>query len=94
MLTYLLIISILALLACFIYTPVLYQYIVYKKAEHVFSSELKAWNAKESDNLIVITQKLGLGCSQNSDVKFSKAHKNHSFAINSVLPLLEDLAEE
>lgn len=92
--TLLLIFSFLFALACFIYAPVLYQYIVYKKAERVFFDELSEWNSNETSNLIVITEPLGLGPSQNSDVKFSKAHTHYTFAINSVWPLLEELAED
>lgn len=94
MLTLLLISSILFILACFIYAPVVHQYIIYKKSERIFYDELTKWDAAETNNLIVITKPLGLGPSQNSDVKFAKAHANYTFAINSVLPLLEELAED
>ncbi len=74
-----------------IYFPVLYQHIVSKRAENRFHEEVSLLNDLYSDSLIVITNRLGEGASQNSDIKFSKAHENQSFAVNSILGLIDEL---
>ncbi|MGN9126524.1 hypothetical protein ACTM97_08985 [Oliverpabstia intestinalis] len=76
-----------------IYSPVIYQNAVLKRAENTFIQELNRLNDFYEDNLIVVTRRLGEGESQNSDVKFVHAHNNQNFAVNSVLDLIDDLED-
>lgn len=93
MLIYVLILILFIFAFIIFYCPVLYQHFVFKRTENNFIQELNLLNDFYKNKLIVVTEKLGEGPSQNSDVKFAQAHKNQIFAINSILDLLDECEE-
>lgn len=72
------------------YFPVICQNIVLNRAEKDFAQELKALNDFYENMLVIVTRRLGEGESQNSDVRFSCAHQNQKFAVDSVLDLIDE----
>lgn len=93
MLIYVLILILFIVVFIILYCPVLRQHFVFKRAENNFIQELNLLNDFYKNKLIIITEKLGEGPSQNSDIKFVEAHKNQIFAINSILDLLDECEE-
>lgn len=83
----------LILFTALIYSPAIYHYCVYRYFESKFVSQLKEWEDNVKNNLIVVERKLGEGISQNSDIRFSEAHNNMSFAVNSIMETVADSNE-
>lgn len=88
-----LIFGLLALIYMLIYLPVIHQYFITKQSEKKLILELSLLDKLFDSCLIVNTQKLGQGESQNSDIKFVEAQKNQDFAVNSILGMLRTTAE-
>lgn len=88
-----LIFGFLAFIYILIYLPVIHQYVITKQSEKRLVIELNLLRDLFSSCLIVNTQKLGQGESQNSDVKFIEAQQNQDFAVNSILGILRATAE-
>uniref|UniRef100_UPI00405683E5 hypothetical protein n=1 Tax=Acetatifactor sp. TaxID=1872090 RepID=UPI00405683E5 len=91
MLAAIVVISLLAILLLLNYLPVMIQYVVANNAERDFANQLSFLNENYEYYSVVITDQLGLGTSQNSDVKFEKAHKNQAVAVDSILSLIDNL---
>lgn len=89
MLETIVVVSLLAFLVIINYLPVIHQALVAQKAKKCLDQQLSLLNGQYEYQSIVETRQLGLGVSQNSDVKFSKAHKNQNIAVNSIMDLIE-----
>lgn len=89
MLETIVVLSLLAFLVFINYIPVIHQYYATKKAERVLAQQLDLLNRTHEYYSIIETKPLGLGTSQNSDVKFAKAHNNQNIAVSSIMNLIE-----
>lgn len=78
-------------LAVIVYLPAFFKHCIAKRSERVFTQKLAYVNKLYERCIVIVTEKLGLGVSQNSDVKFCKAHNNQTVAINSVMSLMDTL---
>lgn len=94
MLEFGIVLAVFALIVLVIYLPALYRHFVWKRTEKDFEHELSQLGSLYDSSRIVITERLGEGTSQNSDVKFAEAHQNQSFAMNTIMELLSRMAEE
>lgn len=83
-----------ALIALVIYSPAIFQYFAWKRTTREFERELSELDTLYNSSRIVITEPLGEGTSQNSDVKFAAAHQNQSFAMNTIMEVLSQISEE
>ena len=88
MLVFLSIVSVFFLTFLITYIPVLRQYVLSNKAAKDFQKELNLLGNLYKKNVYIVTERLGEGLSQNSSLRFSEIHKNRSFAINSILEML------
>lgn len=88
MLVFLFIVFVFFLTFLITYIPVLRQYMLSNKAEKDFQKELNLLDNLYKKNVYIVTERLGEGLSQNSSPRFSEIHENRSFAINSILEML------
>jgi len=93
MLEFGIVLAVFSLIVLAIYLPAFYRHFAWKQSEKEFEYELSQLGFLYDSSRIVITDRLGEGTSQNSDVKFAEAHKNQSFAMNTVMELLSRMAE-
>lgn len=91
MIGFIVILTIFGILTLVIYLTVIIQYFVAKHAEKEFYKQLTALDELFAESLIVETKPLGLGGFDETCIPFSQAHKNQTFAINSIMSLLERL---
>lgn len=75
-----------------LYLPAVYRICVAKKAKKEFLYKLNLLDGVFTSNLLISTDKLGQGESQNSDFTFAKAQKNQTLAIDSVKELIREMA--
>ena len=73
----------------------IYRHYVFKQPKGNYITELNLLKNSDfyTDYLITIAERLGEGSSRNSGSKFSKAHENQSFVVNSILDLISELEE-
>lgn len=91
MVSFMVILTFLAIVSLIIYFPVICAYIATKQAEKEFLKLLPGVDKLFAESLIVETKPLGLGPVSETCIPFSEAHKNQEFAINSIMGLLERL---
>ena len=90
MLSFMIILGNFAVLTLIIYFPVICAYIAVKRSEKKFLQLLPGLDELFAECLIVETKPLGLGPVDETCIPFSEAHKNQTFAINSIMHLLEN----
>lgn len=83
--------AIICAISLVVFTPVICQYIFLRRTERQLLKQISELNIFYEDKVQIVLRPLGLGPSQNSDVKFSDAHKNQKFAVNSILYLIDEL---
>lgn len=89
MLSFIIILGIFAVLTMIIYFPVICAYIAAKRAEKKFLKLLPRLDELFAESLIIETKPLGLGHVNENCISFAQAHKNQTFAVNSIMHLLE-----
>ena len=89
MLPFIIIFVTFTILILIIYAPVICAHIAVKRAEKKFLELLPGLDELFAECLIVETKPLGIGPDDETCIPFSEAHKNQTFAINSVMRLLE-----
>lgn len=94
MLEFIILLAIIVLMIVISYLPALWQHFALKRTKKNFECELSELDALYISSRIVITERLGEGTSQNSDVRFAEAHQNQSFAMNTIMDVLSKMIEE
>lgn len=70
------------------YCPVLWRYKMSERAVQAFRTEMDLLGELYKRNVMIITERRGEGSSRNSSVQFSEVHVNQSFAVNTILDMI------